>query len=208
MCDTGIGYRWLKGLILAGSGVTAALPLNGFVSCAANEKPREERHTKDRDESVGEGEVRANGPVVEAPAGAEPHQENSSPLPEYESGQQEGDGWQKEEEEKLQRSHGSEEEWAREEECEVLGPTLDHLRCAGIHASGEGFRRIAEANVVIGALDRPGEGDIFKDLLPDQAMSPEIEIDVASDEQKLAVGSGERRGRIADLLRRINGGKF
>src|SRR5437773_1199886 len=71
--------------------------------------------------------------------------------------------------------------------------TEDGYRCVGCREVG---------------ADGAGEGDVLQDLFADQAVAAEVEVDVAADEQELAVGGGERRSGVANLFGRVDGGEL
>src|SRR4051812_13704938 len=105
MCSATNGYRTVKTLGLAAAAVPAAFPLDRPAAGTAKQEPREERDTKDGDGRVYRREVGASNPVVEAPAGTKPDQQDSSPLPEDETGKGECNRRQQEEQQELEHSH-------------------------------------------------------------------------------------------------------
>src|SRR6201996_5156589 len=174
----------------------------------AKEHIDEKRYAQYRDCYVKGWEVRARDAGVEAPEGSNPDEKDNASLPGLQPIDAECGDWQTEEENDIENTPEREGNGLGKEEGEIFGPTFDHLRRGSVHARGDGFGCVAEADSAGWSFDVFGESDVLEDAIADSAMAADGEVGFAFDEEELAVGGGKAAGRIVDLLGRVDGGEF
>jgi hypothetical protein len=177
------------------------------VGPAAKEEKDEEREGDGGDGAVKPRKVRAGDAAVVTQNGAGPKREDEELLPVDEVAEVDEDEGEKEQAE-VEGAPGGEGESVGEEEGEILAPAFDHVGEANVHAGTEGVGGETEADVVFGALDVPGEIDVFEDGAADGSVAADGEVGRAVDEEELAVGSGDALGGVVDLGGGINAGEL
>src|ERR1700722_13702811 len=115
--------------------------------------------------------VRARNAGVEAPERPNPDEKDNASLPWLQPVEAKGSDGQAEEEDDIEDSPECQGNGLGEEEREIFGPAFDHLRRGPIHAGGDGFGGVAEANGARWSFDVLGEGDVFEDTVADGTMS-------------------------------------
>jgi hypothetical protein len=184
--------------------IDSALPCDSLsdavVDDAANEKVDKERDAENRDCCVGSREVGTGNSRVETPERPDPDDEKCAALPGDKPEDSKREPGQTEEEKNVQDTPEGEGNWFGEEKGEVLGPAFDHRGGGAVHAGGERFGCVTEADGATAAFDVLGEGDVFEDVATDDAVAAYGEVGVALDEEELSVGGSETACRIVDLV--------